>query len=279
MAISRRGDKWTVRVSDADAPGGRRWVGTFDTHAQATAAEQAAKAGVARLRERVADLERRHAELLDFSAVIAHEMQAPLIAVERYAADLSEHLRGEPDDWARQDLDAVVRASARARILVDTLLQQAQAVRRAPVRNPVDLAGLATECVALLRSEIAVRDVRVAIAPLPVVQADAGLLASVLRNLLVNALRYGPRTGGAVNVAATREPASWRITVDSDGRPISSGERSRIFDPYRRGRGERRSVGIGLGLAICRSIVERYGGLIGVEPLERGNRFFFTLPD
>jgi signal transduction histidine kinase len=240
----------------------------------ATAAEQ-----LARLRKRVSELERRNAELLDLSAMAAHELRAPLIAVQHYAAQVSERLAESMDDAAREDLDAVIRGATRARILADTLLEHAHASRRSPVRNAVDLAEVATECIALLRPEIATRGVRLSIAPLPVVQADHALLASVLQNLLVNALRYGPRSGGTIRLGATRQRGRWRITVESDGAPIDEEERSRIFAPYRRGRDERRATGVGLGLAICRAIVDRYGGRVGVDPLERGNRFFFTLPD
>ncbi len=284
MTLSRRGEKWTVRVKDPEALGGRRWVGTFETREQAAAAEQAAKAAQAgaellRLRQRVSELERRNAELHVFSAALAHEVQARLLLVERYAAALAEQLDDSLDESARQDLEAMMRGTARARTLIGALLQQARASEQPPSRGRVDLAAVVGDCLVLLGPEIAARGAGIWVSPLPVVQGDASLLTSVLENVLDNALRYGPRAGGTIRVAANREPSAWRVAVDSDGAPMSATERAEIFEPFRRGSGERRSAGLGIGLAICRTIVERHGGLIGVEPLENGNRLFFTLPD
>ena len=71
---------------------------------------------------------------------------------------------------------------------------------------------------------------------------------------------------------------AWQLGVESEGEPIPDADRERIFQPYRRGTGERRARGSGLGLSICREIVERHGGELGVMPVEGGNRFQFTLP-
>jgi two-component system sensor histidine kinase KdpD len=81
-----------------------------------------------------------------------------------------------------------------------------------------------------------------------------------------------------VTVGVGRTGARWRFCVDSEGPTISAEQRERIFEPYYRGAGERRARGAGLGLAICRYIVERHGGHIGVAPAPGGgNRFWFTL--
>ena len=165
------------------------------------------------------------------------------------------------------------------RVFASTLFEHARGTRLAPARAPFELRAVVADCVALLRPEIDARAARVSCGALPVVRADAGLIASVLQNLLINALRYGPRRHGAIEVAAERETAAWRVTVRSDGNPISAPERDRIFEPYQRGRSERRTAGFGLGLAICQVIVETHGGRLGVEPLADGNRFFFTVPD
>ena len=95
----------------------------------------------------------------------------------------------------------------------------------------------------------------------------------------MNALKYSPRHGAAISVQASLEAPAWHFSVQSEGPTIPPEDRQRIFEPYQRGRGERRARGAGLGLAICRRIVERHGGRIGVAPVASGgNRFFFTLP-
>jgi signal transduction histidine kinase len=233
---------------------------------------------VAGLRARIDELERHNEELHRFSAAVAHELKEPLIAIASYATLLTERLAGALDAESAQDLEALVRGATRMRVIVDTLLQRARSALP-PERVRVELAELAEECAATLEPEISGRGARVVVRSLPAVTGDPLLLCSVLQNLLTNALRYGAREGGVIALAAARAEGGWRITVDGDGVPIGAGDRARIFDPFQRGRGERRAAGIGLGLAICREIVEQHGGTIGVEPLEHGNRFFFTLPD
>jgi signal transduction histidine kinase len=139
---------------------------------------------------------------------------------------------------------------------------------------------LAQECVGLLRPEIERRSARIVLGPLPEVGGEPELLGGLITNLLMNALKFNPRQGGAVSLDAERDGDIWRFHVDSEGPPIPAEDRERIFQPYHRGRGERRARGAGLGLAICRRIAERHGGTIGVTavPGGDGNRFYFTLP-
>jgi signal transduction histidine kinase len=143
----------------------------------------------------------------------------------------------------------------------------------------VDCNRLVTDVIALLQPEIEARGASIQVGELPSVRGEAALLGGLFTNLLTNALKYGPRSGGVISVTAEREPAQWRITIDDDGPPIPEDERARIFEPFRRGRRERRARGAGLGLTICRRIVERHGGRIGVAARpDGGNRFYFTLP-
>ena len=135
------------------------------------------------------------------------------------------------------------------------------------------------DCLRLLAPEVDFREVRLEVGELPVVAGEETLIRSLISNLVSNALKYGPRHGGTIVISATRLGEDWRFCVGSQGSTIPVAERERIFDAYRRGRGERRVRGAGLGLAICRQIVERHGGRIWVSPAHgAGNQFFFTLP-
>ena len=135
------------------------------------------------------------------------------------------------------------------------------------------------ECLTLLGPEIRDRGAEVHGAELPEVCGDEALISAVFTNLLLNALRYGPREHGKIVVDAIRENECWRVSIQSEGPTIPAAERERIFERYHRGRGERRARGAGLGLTICRHIVERHGGQIGVTAGNGGaNRFYFTLP-
>jgi signal transduction histidine kinase len=121
--------------------------------------------------------------------------------------------------------------------------------------------------------------VGVKVVTLPVVRGNESLLRGLFANLLLNGLKYSSRNQPQLSVEVSREGDFWRFSVLSQGPTIPVEDRERIFEPYQRGRGERRARGTGLGLTICRRIVERHGGEIGVAPaVGGGNRFHFTLP-
>jgi signal transduction histidine kinase len=235
---------------------------------------------VGTLLRRVESLEREKEALERFAGVAAHELMEPLVMAEAHATMLAEGLGERLDDDARDDLEHLLRGASQMRLIIETLLHDARSSSRPLKRVPVDLDQVAAETVDLLRHEIFVHRATVDVGPLPVVAGDPVLLAGVLRNLLLNGLRYGPRRDGTVVICARRAPHAWRILVMSEGITLPAKERRRIFDPFRRGAHERRYPGTGLGLAICRSIVDRHGGEIGVVPMRpRGNRFYFTIPD
>ena len=235
---------------------------------------------VDRLLQRIHDLETEKASLEAFAAVAAHELLQPMILTEAYIALVSERLAGHEHADSRRDLDAVARGARRGRMLVETLLYDARTTGSELVRRPVDLNRIVADCLALLRLDIAAGDMNVRVDLLPQVSGDEALIAGVYKNLLLNALKYAPRSGSAVWVGIENpEGGDPRLFVQSEGPDIPADERERIFEPFFRGQGERRTRGSGLGLTICRSIVERHGGVIGVAAGEPGgNRFYFTLP-
>jgi signal transduction histidine kinase len=234
---------------------------------------------VARLSARVAALEEENAALQGFAAVAAHELVVPLVAAEAYASMVRDRLTGEAEADSRRDLDTLARGAARARLLLEGLLQDARTRGHGIIRQPVDMSRLVRDCVALVEPEINARGARVDVGKLPEVLGEECLLSSVWTNLIFNAIKYSPREGGTVRIYAVRELAQWRFFVSSDGPAIPREDRERIFEPFHRARTERRENGAGLGLTICRSIIERHGGTIGVTTANgSGNAFFFTLP-
>jgi signal transduction histidine kinase len=231
------------------------------------------------LRLRVSQLEREKEAVEGFAAVAAHELLTPMVMIDACAATIHDRLDGVRDAESLRDLDTLRRGAARSRLLVETLLHDARLRERPLKRRPVDLGVIVPDCLALLAPEIRVRAATVELGELPRVCAEGALLSAVFMNLLFNALKYGPRRGGTIRVGARSERGGWRVSVRSEGQPIRPADRERIFQAYQRGSGERRVPGAGLGLAICRQIVERHGGEIAVAPTEAGeNDFTFTLP-
>src|SRR5215212_10725422 len=153
---------------------------------------------------RLMELERERAALEMFAGVAAHELMAPLIAAETHARLLEERVQDGADGSAYGDLDDLLRVLSRMRVLVETLLNDARSSGRPLERRPVNLQRLVDEGIALLAAEIAAHEARVVATQLPVVEADEVLLAGVVNNLLLNALRYGPRNRGEVRIEARR---------------------------------------------------------------------------
>jgi signal transduction histidine kinase len=232
-----------------------------------------------RLAARVEQLEREKASLEAFAAVAAHELVEPLIITEAFAAMVSDRLDEDVHAESRSDLATLRRTAKRTRHLLEALLQDARSGEHSLARRPVDLGAVVAECVDVLAHEVEARGATVRLGEMPTVPGDASLLNGLFTNLLLNALKYSPRYGSEIVVEASRENGTWRVAVESEGPTIPQEDRRRIFEPFQRGRSERRLRGAGLGLTICRRIVERHGGHIGVAPAARGgNRFYFTLP-
>jgi light-regulated signal transduction histidine kinase (bacteriophytochrome) len=231
-----------------------------------------------RLSARVEELEREKAALEAFAAVAAHELVEPLVMTEAYVAIVTDRLDAELHADSRRDLATVSRAASRMRLLLEAILHDARSERHL-VSRPVDLDAIVAECVELLGPEIAQRAARIQVGALPTVEGDEALLSGLMANLLINALKFSPRHDATIALGAALKGRVWNVWVESDGPTIAPEDRARIFEPYQRGHGERRTRGAGLGLTICRNIVERHGGHIGVVPGDGGgNRFYFTIP-
>jgi signal transduction histidine kinase len=230
------------------------------------------------LRRRIDELEREKESLEAFAAVAAHELLQPLILAEAYVALVSERLDDEHADSVR-DLESLARGARRGRMLVETLLYDARTDATALNREPTDLNVVVSDCLTMLQVDLEAIQVDVRVEQLPVVSANEALIAGVYKNLLLNAIKYAPRSGSMILIGSEADNGSVRLFVQSDGAPIPEDERDAIFEPFVRGQGDRRARGSGLGLAVCRSIVERHGGHMGVAAgVPEGNRFYFTLP-
>ncbi len=244
----------------------------------------AARAEAARLRQRVHDLESKVDDLSEhsrsmegFAATAAHQLSEPLIVAESGTIMVAEDLGDSLEPELRARLDAIGRGAARARQMVDALLLDARSDSGIELKA-VDTAQVAAQVLDDLAPMLEERGTVAEVAALPVVLADPRLLSVVFHNLIGNAIKYGPRQGGRIEIEATPDGDCWRLAVISGGTPLHEQETGRVFEPWRRVPGERRVPGSGLGLAICKRLIERLGGTIGVEPQAAGNRFYFVLP-
>jgi PAS domain S-box-containing protein len=224
------------------------------------------------------ELRRSNAELERFAAVAAHDLRTPLVALRMLA-----RLLAREDVPAARKLEMtahVEAAAAHACRLVDGLAEYAHSAHTAPAQDPVDLERLMRELLATLAPEIEAAGARVDVGPLPIVLGDGGGLSRVLQNLLANALKFRSAAPPVIAVRAQRGEGAWTVSVCDNGRGVGERSRERIFEIFARGPGDDAVPGTGVGLAVCRTIVEHHGGRIWVEPAPGGGSAFrFTLPE
>jgi signal transduction histidine kinase len=223
-------------------------------------------------------LEARAAELEAFAGRVAHDLVAPLTPTVLWL----ERLRESPDTATRNAAEKALRGVGRVTELVDALFAFARAPRGEHlVAASSDLEEVAREVVAGFEELAATSHVSlelVSSGPVPI-DVHAGIVASILGNLVQNAIRYlGDTPIRRVTVRLQQNNGRARVEVIDTGPGIPPGLLERIFDPYFRAAGRDQSLGLGLGLATARRLVEVHGGSIGVSSVGAGSTFWFELP-
>lgn len=235
------------------------------------------------LREQSAALESSNAELEQFAYIASHDLQAPLRGIIGFSQLLTRRLNtklGEALDADSRDyLKFISDGAARLRDVVNDLLDFSRAGRGD--LNPVALsmADILSRALTELKPVLAASGAQVHHGELPMVLGGATLLTQLLRNLIDNAIKYvGNATAPEIWLEARTEGAKVVICVRDNGIGIDAEHRERIFDIFQRLHTDEEYPGTGIGLAICKKIVERHGGRIWVEsPAAGGSAFCFTL--
>jgi signal transduction histidine kinase len=228
-------------------------------------------------RAQMAQLRRSNEELLQFASMASHELQAPVRMMERYTQLLKEDYGEKLGPGGGELADVVVDAARRLRSLVDDLLTLSRVESR---ERRVETAGaeeLLERALGNLAAAIEESGAEVSHSPLPEIEAEPSLIVQLFQNLVGNAIKFRGAEPPRVHVAARRGPREWIFSVGDNGRGLDSAEAESIFTIFKRLHPE--VPGSGIGLAICRKIVERHGGRIWVESEPgRGANFLFTLP-
>jgi light-regulated signal transduction histidine kinase (bacteriophytochrome) len=230
------------------------------------------------LRESQTDLARSNAELERFAYVASHDLREPLRTITGFLGLLQRRHRERLDEEGREFVDLAVAGAKRMDSLIAELLEYSRTGRSDTTAEPTDLLGAWNVAVRNLSAAIAETGADVTSGPLPVVLADRGEMVQVLQNLLGNAIKYGghaPR----IHAEAVRRGGEWEISVCDDGPGIDPRHHDRIFVLLQRLHRHDEVEGTGMGLAICKKIVEGHGGRIWVESeAGEGARFTFALP-
>jgi signal transduction histidine kinase len=228
--------------------------------------------------QQAAELKRSNEELESFAGVASHDLQEPLRAVSSYTQLIQRRLDGVMDDESRLYFDHVVTAVGRMKALITDLLNYARVGRGALARRVVDCEVVLDGVLADLATAVAESGAEVTRGPLPAIPGDPGQLGQLLRNLISNAIRFRAEAPPRISINAERQGAFWRFAVRDNGVGIERRHQDRIFVIFQRLHGPE-VPGTGIGLAICRKIVELHGGRMWVESAPgQGATFQFTLP-
>jgi len=225
------------------------------------------------------ELQQRNQDLEDFTRFAAHDMKSPLIRIAGFCNVLKkECAKNELSEKATEFVDIMVKNARQMTQLIDDLLKYARMGRSKPTLRPTDLKSVAKAVIENLEAIIQKSRGRVEVGSMPTVLGDAGDLAELMQNLIVNAVKFRGDEPPAVKVTARSDGDKWRISVQDNGIGIAPEDHDELFVAFRRLNSQSEYEGSGIGLATCRKIVEQHQGRIWVESeLGNGATFHFTL--
>lgn len=266
VRVCESGEPWVAEVT-YDMPFGDGYMlGTF-VHRTAKLGD-----GLINFLTDVTEHRRMEAELRNYADVVAHDLNEPIAGISMLVG-LLERRAGEPPSPAvlRQ-----LRSSAeRARELIDGVLVYARAGELST--EPVMLEALMTDVAEDLRGRLEEAGATLEVGDLPQVKGDPRQLRRVLQNLLANAVKFRADAPLRVEVSSVPDSQEWVVTMRDNGLGVEPAQATRIFSMFSRANDQ--VDGAGIGLAVCRRIIEAHGGRIWVEPAEGGGSAFrFTLP-
>jgi signal transduction histidine kinase len=231
------------------------------------------------LAEHAAELQRSNAELEQFAYVASHDLQEPLRKVTSFCQLLQRRYGGQLDERADQYIEFAVDGAKRMQVLINDLLAFSRVGRSAQELGPVSCEAALAGAKANLSAQIAQADAVIEAGPLPTVRAQLTLLTVVFQNLLGNALKFRGERPPHVVVRAVRDGTSWLFTVTDNGIGIDPQYADRVFLIFQRLHDRATYPGTGIGLAMCRKIIDYLGGRIWLDTAAaEGARFCFTLP-
>jgi PAS domain S-box-containing protein len=250
-------------------------LGTYEDITEARKMEQV-------LRESLETLERSNKELEQFAYVASHDLQEPLRLISSYTQLLAARYQGKLDAKADEFIAYAVDGAKRMQRLIQDLLAYSRVASREMALAPVDCQMVMTVVLKNLSVIIHENGAVISCESLPVVQGNENQLIQVFQNLVGNAIKFHGPQPPEIKVSARLDEAAkeWIFSIRDNGIGIAPEFFERIFVIFQRLHSRRKYEGTGIGLAICKRIIERHGGRIWVESEpDKGSAFYFTVPE
>jgi len=232
------------------------------------------------LKKRAAELAMSNAELERFAYIASHDLQEPLRMVSSFLQLLQKRYQGQLDEKAGQYIHYAVDGAERMKALILDLLEYSRVGVGKESFGAVDMGEIMAEVGNIFREKVISTRARVEMDLLPVVHGDKVQLTQLFQNLVGNALKYRSEEPPVIRIQVKEEPECWQFSVGDNGIGIDPLFFEKIFIIFQRLHNKSDYSGTGIGLAICKKIVERHGGRIWVESAPgKGSIFFFTIPN
>ena len=226
-----------------------------------------------------AELKRSNADLEQFAYTASHDLQEPLRMIISYLQLLEKRYKGQLDAQADEFIAFAVDGASRLQALIRGLLAYSRIGASTATHTPGDLAAAADLATENLRLTIAEKGATVSRDPLPTVHGDPVMLTQLFQNLISNGIKFCEGHAPRIRISAKRAGGEWVFEVSDNGIGIDPQFLDRIFGIFQRLHSHAEYAGTGIGLALCKRIVERHGGRIWVtSELGKGSTFSFTLP-
>ena len=256
---------------------------TIENHRARAALRKSNEELEQRVRERTAELDRSNRDLEQFANVVANDLQIPLQTITREIEQMKVQEAGHEKELtpglASRYLEPVLHAVRNMELMVKSVLDCSQVRRDAKPFETVDLSDVVKEACAEMNSTITEAQATIEVEPMPSVRGDPRCLVGLFENLLSNAIAFKGADPPRVCIRAERKGDSWLCAVSDNGIGVKDEDADDIFLMFNRGTVKTDYPGIGIGLAMCRKIIQAHGGTIWVDSKEEGGSiFYFTFP-
>lgn len=232
------------------------------------------------VKNRTEELARSNKDLEQFAYVASHDLQEPLRAVSGFVELLKRNLEKSLDEKTSEYMNFTIDGAKRMQSLINGLLEYSRVGTQGKKPQKVNSKEAFEEALVRLQAGIEESGARITADKLPMVYFDDMQLARLFQNLIGNAIKFRSDQAPQIHVSAVRQDAGWRFAVRDNGIGIEPQYAERIFMIFQRLHTRKTYAGTGIGLSICKKIVERHGGRIWVESTPgRGSTFYFTVPD